>query len=154
MTSESNILVMVNECYGGFTLSESALKEYNKRRPIGSTLVKHSHEIDRNDALMITICNEMGRDVNGSRMSKIQTRSIPKKYSECYKIVDVDGFERIDIDQYKFQVDSIKLIMGNNSISSDDKINLARVVLSSSTSKSTTPSSSDTEEEASTNTII
>ncbi len=150
MTSESNILVMVNECYGGFTLSEGALKEYNKRRPIGSTLVKHSHEIDRNDALMITICDEMGRDVNGSRKSKIQTRSIPKKYSECYKIVDVDGFERIDIDQYKFQVDSIKLIMGNNSISSDDKINLARVVLSSST----TPSSSDTEEEASTNAII
>lgn len=144
----SSIVVMVNECYGGFTLSEEALSEYNKRRPVGIKAVEVSSEVDRDDPLMIQICMEMGSRVNGSRLSKIQTRSIPKKYSECYKIVEVDGYERIDIDQYKFLVDSLRLIIENCSISNDDKVNLARVVLTSSTSlSSSSDDNNDTEEE-------
>jgi hypothetical protein len=129
-------------------LSEEALSEYNKRRPVGIKAVEVSSEVDRDDPLMIQICMEMGSRVNGSRLSKIQTRSIPKTYSECYKIVEVDGYERIDIDQYKFLVDSLRLIIENCSISNDDKVNLARVVLTSTTSlSSSSDDNNDTEEE-------
>ena len=126
------ISVMVNECYHGlFGLSDIAIVEYNKRKPRGVKSLDRnsSNNIDRADQLMVQICREMGSIVNRDNKSNIQLKRIPLMFLECYNISEYDGFESVNIDFYKYQIDSIRFILENDAISNDDKINLSKLAL-------------------------
>ena len=125
------VSIMINACYGGFGLSDIAIREYNTRKPIDckSLNMENSLGIDRADPLMTQICTELGAKVNDSNKSNIIIKSIPLKYAECYVITENDGNELISIDMFKFQVDSIRLVMQNSSISNTDKVNLINIIL-------------------------
>ena len=66
--------IVINDCYGGFGLSDSALKEYcaklNKVYPI------RQHNIARDDSVLVEIIERMGEVANGS-CAKLKIVEIP-----------------------------------------------------------------------------
>jgi len=128
MTLNEKIHIMYNNCFGGFSFSEEAIDEYNKRNP--TKPIDSSSEIDRADTSMIQICVELGLKANGRR-SSIQLAEIPKKYANYFKINEYDGAEGVSIDVNSYKLDNIKVIVedDNNSNSNEDKIDLIKRLL-------------------------
>jgi hypothetical protein len=120
---------MYNNCFGGFTLSDEAIDEYNKRNP--AKPIDSSSEIDRADTSMIQICIELGLKASSGRRSSIQLAEIPKKYASYYKINEYDGAEGVSIDVNSYKLDNIKIIVedNNNNSSNEDKIDLIKQLL-------------------------
>lgn len=145
---DKNISVMFNGKYGGFGFSKDALKEYNKRKPIGFKNVNSYNftMIERTDPLMVQICREMGERANG-RSADICIKEIPRKYAECYSIHEYDGLECVSIAFEKYQLDCIRLIMASKTIKNDDKVNLIQIVLSESECTEEDESTTEEEEE-------
>ena len=129
MTLNEKIHIMYNDCFGGFSFSEEAIDEYNKRNPVKQ--IDSSSEIDRADTSMIQICIELGLKASSGRVSSIQLAEIPKKYANYYKINEYDGSEGVSIDINSYKLDNIKVIVedNNNNNSNEDKIDLIKQLL-------------------------
>jgi hypothetical protein len=56
--------IVINDCYGGFSLSDAALLKYKEMA--GITDEFYSREIPRNDPYLVKIVKEMGSLANGS----------------------------------------------------------------------------------------
>lgn len=123
--------ILYNSCYGGFDLSEKALSEYKKRyiTSKNSSDSENSFDLDdRTNELMIQICNELGSEANGNH-SCIQITEIPLRFLNYYKINEYDGAERISIDVDKYKLNSINIILKNNTLFNDEKLKLIQQVL-------------------------
>jgi hypothetical protein len=57
--------IVINDCYGGFGLSDAALEMYKKLAGI-SDLDFYSRDIPRDDPYLVKIVKEMGSLANGS----------------------------------------------------------------------------------------
>ena len=116
------IPVMYNTCYGGFSLSEAAITEYNRRKsPNTPKLNAMGMHIDRTDPLMIQIIREMGKQANGM-CSDIRLDHIPPQYKNNYYIQEYDGTETVQIDYKGYLLDEIQKIIHDSSISAEDKV--------------------------------
>jgi len=139
------IEVLYNSCAGCFSISELAINMYNdemlKIDENFKLLTKYNkYDIQRNDPLLIKIFYQLGKKINGKHASIMICR-IPKKYENCYSIVEHEGTEQIcfhkslknsqnsehiEIDNYKYAYlqlhKKINDILQNN-ISNDEKIN-------------------------------
>ena len=83
--------VIINRCYGGFGLSEAAIKEYAKR--IGKSEGKvYDWQIDRDDSDLVAIVEEMGESANGL-CAKLAVVEIPDGIS--WEIDEYDGYEKV-----------------------------------------------------------
>jgi hypothetical protein len=115
--------VVINDCYGGWRISNKANKLYTLRKTNNSS----NYLSKRNDPILIQIYNELGDEFNGGRYSKIGIEKIPKKYENHYYISEYDGLEKVEIDYTKYELDNLKQktkeILENNSINNDEKIN-------------------------------
>ena len=145
--------VLYNNCYGGFGYSKKAVEEYNKRLPAGSTKInvevggglfsrmlcegtkeeggseqKFVWEIERGDPLMVQICLELGDEANGKH-AKIAMREVPRKFEKHYVIGEYDGLEQVQIDFKRYQLDKIKRIVNDDSISSEVKVKMTQDTL-------------------------
>lgn len=106
--------VVINGCYGGFSLSEEGVKEYLKRK--GKTLyvkndgcldfyytspdmTKESYfydrDIKRDDPDLVAIVKELGEKANGSCAS-LYVIKIPDKIPNGWHIDEYDGLESIE----------------------------------------------------------
>jgi len=85
----SNMKVIINSCYGGYGISETALQRYN-----ATTLnpVTHEYDISRTDPILIKIIEELGDEAN-SQYSKLRIVEIPDNTD--YTIENYDGLEHI-----------------------------------------------------------
>lgn len=99
--------VVISECYGGFGISVEASREYLRRkghkwtedvRSLYTTFnvvgVDHWYggDLDRTDATLIAIIEEMGDAANGSHANLV-IHELPK--GTQYLIDEYDGFESI-----------------------------------------------------------
>lgn len=91
----TTIEVVLNACYGGFSLSKIALNTYNEKRTAeGLPTQKWEDDIDRHDPLLVEVVRELGSKANGSSANLI-IKKIPAKYATCYVIDEYDGAESV-----------------------------------------------------------
>jgi len=120
---EEEVEVLLNDCYGGWQISNKATKLYELRK------IKHSKNYlrRRSDPIFVQIYKELGDEFDGGKHSKTGIEKIPKKYENHYYISEYDGLETVEIDYTKYELDNlkknIKEILENNSIDNDEKIN-------------------------------
>jgi len=123
-TPRMRLGVMYNACHGGFSFSQAAIDEYNRRKdPSTPVLDVHTHCVDRSDPLMIDICSEMGYDANGL-YANIQVDYIPLQYKDHFIITEYDGYESVNIDYNGYMLDQIKNVLNNESATNDHKIEI------------------------------
>jgi hypothetical protein len=145
--------VLYNNCYGGFGYSVKAIEEYNKRLPAGSTKInvdvgsgpfsrayhdgtkqedgsdmKFVWHIERGDPLMVQVCSQLGDEANGE-YAKIAVQQVPRKFEKHYFIGEYDGLEKVQIDFPRYQLDKIKSIVTDDSISSEVKVKMTQDTL-------------------------
>ncbi len=94
---EETIEVLYNYAYGGYGLSEKALKMLEERK------TNDESEYDRDAPLIIQIFNELGDEFNG-KCCKVKSKKILKKYEKFYDISEYDGKERVEIDYDKYDL--------------------------------------------------
>ena len=116
---EEEIEVLLNDCYGGWQISNKAKKLYELRKTKDSIR-------RRSDPILVQIYKELGDEFDGGKYSKTGIEKIPKKYEKYFIISEYDGLESIEIDYTKYELDhlkqKIKEILENNSMNNDEKI--------------------------------
>jgi len=81
--------VVINDCYGGFGLSNTALEKYKAMAGITDTDF-YDREIPRDDPYLIKIVREMGSDASG-RCANLKIVEIPAEVD--WIIQEYDGAE-------------------------------------------------------------
>ena len=118
---EEEVEVLINDCYGGWSISSKANKLYELRRTKDSIRKRK-----RSDPILVQIYKELGDEFDGGKHSKTGIEKIPKKYEKYYIINEYDGLESVEIDYTKYELDhlkqKIKEILENNTIDNDEKI--------------------------------
>ena len=124
--------VLYNECYGGFSISKEALKRYNEKL-LEKDPNAEQHgcywEFNRTDPILLEVYHdmngeksEMGEGFNG-KCAKVRIDRIPKKYEKYYYIREYDGTEDVHINYHKYEIDEIKNIAKDESLSFEERIN-------------------------------
>lgn len=102
--------VVYNACYGGFSLSLEAEKEYLRRKGFTEFTVDtrygrgyvdkvegwvnyYSRDIERDDPDLVAVVEDMGDKANGE-YAKLRVAEIPE--GTAYRIDEYDGFESIE----------------------------------------------------------
>lgn len=80
--------IVINRSYGGFRLSDQALKRYNELS--GGNHARYIGLRDRVDPLLVQVVEELGDEANG-RYSFLTVIEIPSDVK--YQIEDYDGWE-------------------------------------------------------------
>lgn len=82
--------VVINNCYGGFGLSEKAIQRYNEisDRNIDSW---DALELPRHDPVLVQVVEELGDESNG-RNAALSLEEIP---GNRYYITEYDGIETV-----------------------------------------------------------
>lgn len=81
------IKVVINNCYGGFSLSTEALKRYNE----GRDEPMYGYDIDRDDPKLIEILETIGLHISSGRFSKLVIVKIPDDVD--WEVDDHEGWE-------------------------------------------------------------
>ena len=102
ISEEEEIEVLLNDCYGGWRISNKAIELYKLRR------TKDSYNRRRSDPIFVEIYKELGDEFDGGKGSKTGIEKIPKKYENHYIITEYDGLESIEIDYTKYELDHLK----------------------------------------------
>lgn len=86
--------VVINNCYGGFGLSDKAVEMLEQlKKEKGEKFSKNKiYDLPRHDSDLVKVVETLGRKAN-SDFSKLEIESIR---SRLYKIKEYDGLERID----------------------------------------------------------
>jgi hypothetical protein len=82
--------VVINTCYGGFGLSDEAMKKYKTLKGVTADIY-HWH-IERNDPILIQVVEEMG-DAAADSFAELKVVDIPDGIQ--WEIQDYDGREWI-----------------------------------------------------------
>lgn len=104
-----NVGVVINRCYGGFSLSKEAVEEYLKLKGVTYSYVigKHSwdshftvegdyfsdRKIERHDPVLVQVVSRLGGKANGE-CAKLEVEWVQK--GTRYKIDEYDGFESLE----------------------------------------------------------
>lgn len=83
--------IVYNSGFGGYGLSEKALKLYNERA--GRT-VEFRYKIARHDPILVSVVEELGDEAN-DKYSDLALIDIPEGYD--YTIDDYDGLEHVEL---------------------------------------------------------
>jgi len=82
--------IVINRCFGGFSLSEEAIKHYAQLK--GLTAVLSYHDLARDDPHLVATVEALGEAANG-RLAELQVVAIPDNIT--WYIHDYDGLEHI-----------------------------------------------------------
>lgn len=83
--------VVINDCYGGFGLSDRAIKEYKKLAGITDTSF-YDRDIPRDDAYLVKVVRELGMGANGAH-ANLKIVEIPGDVD--WLVQEYDGAEWI-----------------------------------------------------------
>jgi len=82
--------IVINRCFGGFSLSQDAISLYNK---YSDNILRNGYaEVDRNDPDLVRVVEELGDKADGGCAS-LKVVEIPEDVS--WNIDDYDGIEHI-----------------------------------------------------------
>lgn len=101
--------IVINRCYGGFSVSNVAMKRYAElkgfeyKAPVKDFYTSYvidangveinNYEIDRTDPILVQVVEELGDEANGM-CSKLMIEELPK--GTLYRIEEYDGMETIE----------------------------------------------------------
>ena len=107
--------VLYNNCYGGYIISDKALKLYNSKmkeiEPKFIPIIDSTNLFyNRHNQVLVDIYNELGKEFN-VEYSNIKVKKIPKIYENHYIIREYDGLEEVVINYDKYNVDKVKEIL-------------------------------------------
>ncbi len=88
--------IVINSCYGGFSLSQEAkkrLRELKHPLTLQETEFPISHEIARDDKLLVQVLDELGSKASAGRGTKLEIIEIPDDVK--WHIWEYDGWESI-----------------------------------------------------------
>jgi len=114
--------VVYNSRHGGFGMSKQGLAEYNR---VSSQTVNGYYCIDRDDPILIHLVETMGSEINDD-YSRLKIKEFPMKYKLFLKWTEYDGLEAVCIDYDRYLISNVQSVIGNSSISSDEKIERIR----------------------------
>lgn len=80
--------IVINDCYGGFGLSEVALNQYKKET--GADDAIYHWDIPRDDPVLVSIVEELGSEANG-QFAELKVVEIPDGVN--WEIEEYDGKE-------------------------------------------------------------
>ena len=130
--------IMVNECFGGFGLSDAAITEYRRRCAAQTVVVdgdlddsaRSAYEgIARHDPVMVQVVRDLGPAASAA-YGDVRIREIPERFVAHYSISDYDGRETIIVHRNAFRVDAARTILRDGTLSKTDKLaRLAAVLL-------------------------
>lgn len=83
--------VVYNSYFGGYGLSEKAMKLYNER---AGRIVEYDCDITRHDPILVSVVEELGEEAN-DRLSELAIIDIPEGYD--YIIDEYDGVEGVEL---------------------------------------------------------
>ena len=89
-TTEPTMKVVINSCYGGFSLSDKALDMYKQ---LSNKYEIYDFELDRTDPVLIQIVETLGAEANG-RFAKLRIIEIPDDVE--WEITEYDGNESVE----------------------------------------------------------
>jgi hypothetical protein len=82
--------IVINDCYGGFGLSEEAEELYIQKKNISGSL---RGDILRNDSVLVEVVETLGDKASGI-YSKLKVVEIPDDVTD-WRIEEYDGWEHI-----------------------------------------------------------
>ena len=101
--------VVINDCYGGFNLSDDAVREYLRRTGrewteeatrFGMTMFSvvgdepwYCRDIPRTDPVLVALVEEWGDRANGECAS---LKVVPVPKGTAYRIDEYDGYESVE----------------------------------------------------------
>ena len=110
--------VIINIDFGGCTLSDHVMNEYNATP--GVTPIKSPYDFDRTDerlAYLVDTC---------PHRSSLVVKNIPMEYKNHYMIDEYDGSETIIVNFAQYQIAMIKEILAGTD---DDKLDKIKTFL-------------------------
>ena len=82
--------IVINDCFGGFSLSKEALAEYNRRNYGLKQPVEYDWDIERNDPVLVEVVEAMGSDADGE-FAELKVVEVPDNIE--WTIEEYDGEE-------------------------------------------------------------
>ena len=82
--------VVINACFGGFSLSDKAFIEYEKRK--GTKLPTNGRSLHRDDPILIEVVETLGKDSWGA-CAELTVVEIPDDVE--WEIAEYDGKEHV-----------------------------------------------------------
>jgi hypothetical protein len=133
--SKNSVQIMVNTCYGGFSLSKEAISLYRERAAVEcSAAVERAavecsgRSIPRHDPVMVQIVKELGTSANGHHAC-IELQDIPVQFQNYYAIHEYDGMENVYFLYDKYRVDAAAAILDDESLPHVERVRAARAAL-------------------------
>jgi len=83
--------VVINKCYGGFSLSPEAIQRYADLKGVHANSF-HDRDIPRNDTALVRVVEELGKQADG-RHASLKVVEIPDGTE--WIIDEYDGIERV-----------------------------------------------------------
>lgn len=136
------MIVLINNCYGGWSPSKRAIELYNEKRAARDAAagepapnpLKHSWDFKRHDPILVEVWCELRDEFdeitrfNGieRRISNTCPTKIDKKYEKFYHITEYDGMESLDIEYDAYYRHRVNIILDDATMSDSEKINALR----------------------------
>lgn len=114
-TAGETIGVVINVRYGGFLLSDEAGKLYHELSGrkfsdsvdsmllnLGQLYASDPHnsrrlETQRQDPFLVAVVRQLGSKAGAPFACELVVQDIPIEFQHCFKIIECDGFERLDL---------------------------------------------------------
>ena len=80
--------VVINKCFGGFGLSDLALKKIQKLK--GSEVVSSGYDLERDDPILVKVVEELGKKANGT-FADLKVVNVPDGVK--WQVEEYDGSE-------------------------------------------------------------
>ncbi len=91
--------VVVNKCYGGFSLSKLAMERLGLPIPEKSAFGMYFPEMERDDPRLVAVIEELGDKANGA-CAKLRVIEVPD--GQPWEIDEYDGLESVVAPIHRF----------------------------------------------------
>lgn len=94
--------IVINRCYGGFSLSSEAEKRYRELAWIPEDELFWTYDIPRNSPILLQVIDELGEQRASGRFADLRVIEIPDGVK--WHIADFDGMEHIAEDHRQWGI--------------------------------------------------
>ena len=97
---EKMVKIVYNACFGGFGLSEEAIKMYEAH---SGKIIRNYYDIERDDPILVDVVEFLGSEKASRFSANLQIALVPK--GAKYRIDEYDGSENVmTIDEYDWKI--------------------------------------------------
>ena len=121
MSDVQYIRVLYNAKYGGFSLSDEAMTEYNKLtdKPLRSCYALREGIDCRTDPIALKVFDMLGSHRFSGEHSHIRIKEVETKYLNHISISEYDGLESVDINTHQYNIHNV---LTNKTLTDAEKV--------------------------------